>query len=198
MWTISIRSWRLADHLGTAEAMNIKPQQKYLILYRCDARCIQNGGRWHWNGNLSENNYICVLGLLNKHHRLKDLNSSHLLALISRGWKSKIKVSTGWFLLFFFLISCEILFYFLFFWLYFFLFYFILFFNFTILYWFSHISTWIHHTYTRVPHPEPSSLLPPCTIPLVRPGAPAPSIQYHASNQSSEVCEGRISSTTLF
>ena len=102
MWTISIRSWRLADHLGTAEAMNIKPQQKYLILYRCDARCIQNGGRWHWNGNLSENNYICVLGLLNKHHRLKDLNSSHLLALISRGWKSKIKVSTGWFLLFFF------------------------------------------------------------------------------------------------
>ena len=41
-------------------------------------------------------------------------------------------------------------------------FYFIyLFFNFTILYWFCHISTWIHHRYTRVPHPEPSSLLPP-------------------------------------
>ena len=93
--------------------MNIKPQQKYLFLYRGDARCIQNGGRWYWNANLSENNYICVLGLLNKHHRLKDLNSSDLLALISRGWKSKIKVSTGWFLFFFFfLISCEILFYF--------------------------------------------------------------------------------------
>ena len=43
------------------------------------------------------------------------------------------------------------------------------FFNFTILYWFCHISTWICHRYTRVPHPEPSSLLPPCTIPLDRP-----------------------------
>ena len=43
---------------------------------------------------------------------------------------------------------------------------FILFFNFTILYWFCHISTWIHHRHTRVPHPEPSSLLPPHTIPL--------------------------------
>ena len=40
----------------------------------------------------------------------------------------------------------------------------ILFFNFTILYWFCHISTWIHHRYTHVPHPEPSFLLPPCTI----------------------------------
>ena len=35
--------------------------------------------------------------------------------------------------------------------------YFILFFNFTILYWFCHISTLIHHRYTRVPHPEPSN-----------------------------------------
>ena len=59
---------------------------------------------------------------------------------------------------------------------------FLLFFNFTILYWFCHISTWIHHSYTRVPHPEPSSLLPPRTIPLGRPSAPAPSIQYRASN----------------
>ena len=33
-----------------------------------------------------------------------------------------------------------------------------LFFNFTILYWFCHISTWIRHRYTHVPHPEPSSL----------------------------------------
>ena len=30
----------------------------------------------------------------------------------------------------------------------------ILFFNFTILYWFCHISTWIRHRYTCVPHPE--------------------------------------------
>ena len=61
-------------------------------------------------------------------------------------------------------------------------FYFILFFNFTILYWFCHISTWIRHRYTCVPHPETSSLLPPHTILLSRPSAPAPSIQYHASN----------------
>ena len=59
---------------------------------------------------------------------------------------------------------------------------FILFFNFTILYWFCHISTWVRHRYTRVPHPETSSLLPPCTIPLGSPSAPAPSIQYRASN----------------
>ena len=56
------------------------------------------------------------------------------------------------------------------------------FFNFTILYWFCHISTWICHRYTRVPHPEPSSLLPPCTTPLGHPSAPAPSNQYHALN----------------
>ena len=55
-------------------------------------------------------------------------------------------------------------------------------FNFTILYWFCHISKWICHRYTYVPHPEPSSLLPPHTIPLGRPSAPAPSIQYRASN----------------
>ena len=55
-------------------------------------------------------------------------------------------------------------------------------FNFTILYRFCHISKWICHRYTRVPHPEPSSLLPLPTIPLGRHSAPAPSIQYHASN----------------
>ena len=65
---------------------------------------------------------------------------------------------------------------------FFFLIYFILFFNFIILYWFCHISTWIHHRYTRVPHPELSSLLPPRTIPLGRPSAPVPSIQYRALN----------------
>ena len=59
---------------------------------------------------------------------------------------------------------------------------FFFFFNFTILYWFCHISTWIRHRYTRVPHPEPSSLLPPHTITLGHLSAPAPSIQYHASN----------------
>ena len=40
------------------------------------------------------------------------------------------------------------------------------FFYFTILYWFCHTSTWIHHKYTRVPYPKPPSFLPPCTTPL--------------------------------
>jgi len=62
------------------------------------------------------------------------------------------------------------------------IFFIILFFNFTILYWFCHISKWIRHRYTCVPHSEPSSLLPPHTIPLSHPSAPAPSIQYRASN----------------
>ena len=55
-------------------------------------------------------------------------------------------------------------------------------FNFTILYWFCHISKGSCHRYTCVPHPESSSLLSPHTIPLGHPSAPAPSIQYHASN----------------
>ena len=38
------------------------------------------------------------------------------------------------------------------------------------------------HRYTCVPHPEPRSHLPPRTIPLGSLSAPAPSIQYHASN----------------
>ena len=41
---------------------------------------------------------------------------------------------------------------------------FILFLNFTILYWFCQILKWICHRYTCVPHPEPSSLLPPHTL----------------------------------
>ena len=55
---------------------------------------------------------------------------------------------------------------------------FILFLNFTILYWFCQISKWILHRYTCVPHPEPSSLLPPHTILLGCPSAPVPSIQF--------------------
>ena len=50
------------------------------------------------------------------------------------------------------------------------------------MYWFCHTSTWIHHRYTRVPHPEPPSHLPPRTIPLGHPSAPGPSIQYRALN----------------
>ena len=47
---------------------------------------------------------------------------------------------------------------------------------------FSRGSSQKNHRYTCIPHPEPPSLLSPCTIPLVRPSAPAPSIQYHALN----------------
>ena len=36
--------------------------------------------------------------------------------------------------------------------------------------------------YTRVPNPEPLSHVPPHTIPLGHPSAPAPSILYPASN----------------
>ena len=53
-----------------------------------------------------------------------------------------------------------------------------LFFYFTILYWFCHTSTCIHHRCTCVPHPEPPSHLPPHTIPLGHPSAPAPSFLY--------------------
>ena len=59
---------------------------------------------------------------------------------------------------------------------------FFFFFYCTVLYRFCHTSTWICHRYTRVPHPETPSLLPPCTIPLGHPSAPAPSIQYDALN----------------
>ena len=37
---------------------------------------------------------------------------------------------------------------------------------FTILYWFCHTSTWIHHGCTCVPHAEPPSHIPPHPIPL--------------------------------
>ena len=53
---------------------------------------------------------------------------------------------------------------------------------FTVLYWFCHTSTWIHQGCTCVPHPEPPSHLPPRTIPLGYPSAPAPSILYHSLN----------------
>ena len=62
------------------------------------------------------------------------------------------------------------------------LFYFFTLFYFTILHWFCHTSTWIHHGYTRVPHPESPSHLPARTVPLGRLSAPTPSIQYHALN----------------
>ena len=53
---------------------------------------------------------------------------------------------------------------------------------FIILHWFCHTSAWIHHRCTWVPNPEPSSHHPPHILSLGHPSAPAPSIQYHASN----------------
>jgi len=46
-------------------------------------------------------------------------------------------------------------------------------FYFTILYWFCHTLTWIHHECTCVTHPESPSHLPPHPIPLGHPSAPA-------------------------
>ena len=65
---------------------------------------------------------------------------------------------------------------------YWFLIFYYLFIYFTILYWFCHTSTWIHHGCTQVPNPEPPSHLPPYTISLGHPRAPAPSILYPISN----------------
>ena len=72
---------------------------------------------------------------------------------------------------FFFVMLCYIFFFFFFF-----------FFYFTILYWFCHTLTWIYHGCTCVPHPEPPSHLPPHTIPLGHPSAPALSTLYLALN----------------
>ena len=58
---------------------------------------------------------------------------------------------------------------------------FILLFFFTLQYCigFCHTSTWIHHGYTCVPHPEHPSHLPPCTITL--------GVQVHQPQASSIV-----------
>ena len=61
-------------------------------------------------------------------------------------------------------------------------FFFFTLFYFTILYWFCHTSTWVHHGCTWVPNPEPPSHLPHHTISLGHPSAPAPSILYPVSN----------------
>ena len=84
-----------------------------------------------------------------------------------RGTRSQLRSSTAKYINFFFQVSTD---------------FFIFIFFYFIWSWFCHISTWIRHRYTRVPHPEPSSLLPPRTILLGRSSAPAPSIQYRASN----------------
>ena len=55
-------------------------------------------------------------------------------------------------------------------------------FYFTILYWFCHTLTWVHHGCTCDSKHEPPSHLPPHNIPLGHPRAPAPSMLYPASD----------------
>ena len=55
-------------------------------------------------------------------------------------------------------------------------------FNFLLLYNIVLVLPYINMNPPRVLHPEPPSHLPPHTIPLGHPSAPAPSILYHASN----------------
>ena len=55
-------------------------------------------------------------------------------------------------------------------------------FYFTILYWFCHTLTWIHHRCTCVSKHEPPSHLPPHNISLSHHRAPAPSMLYPASD----------------
>ena len=55
-------------------------------------------------------------------------------------------------------------------------------FYFTVLYWFCHTLTWIHHRCIQAPNPESPSHLPPNIISLDHPHAPAPSILYPVSN----------------
>ena len=71
----------------------------------------------------------------------------------------------------------------------------ILFLNFTILYSFCQISKWIRHRYTCIPLPEPSSLLPPHTLPLGRPSARAhysPCFLHSPSSSAITLGGGRI------
>ena len=65
---------------------------------------------------------------------------------------------------------------------YFFKYLFLTLFYFTILYWFCHTLTWIHHGCTCNPKHELPSHFPPRIISLDHPRAPAPSILYPASN----------------
>ena len=55
-------------------------------------------------------------------------------------------------------------------------------FYFTILYWFCHTLTWIHHGCSCVPKHEPPSHLPPYNISLGHPRAPAANMLYPASD----------------
>ena len=58
---------------------------------------------------------------------------------------------------------------------------------FTILYWFCHTPTWIHHRRTGVPHPEPPFHLPPHIIP---PGHPRTDfIRWLSAKESTCQCK---------
>ena len=61
-------------------------------------------------------------------------------------------------------------------------FFFLTLFYFTVLYWFCHALTWIHHGCIQAPNPESPSHLAPHIISLDHLHAPAPSILYPISN----------------
>jgi len=106
---------------------------------------------WIWNNTFLKSRPPC---------NIWDLSTLKKKNCLIFNWNSNLTRHSA-----FHLVTLFVIFFF------FFKFYFILNFNFTILYWFCHISKWIHHRYTCVPHPEPSSLLPPHPIPLGRPSA---------------------------
>ena len=104
-------------------------------------------------------------------------NSKNRLSILGNIWSPILnKTLKKWAFKFLFLF-CFVLFLFVFFFFFSFKITFTLFY-FTILYWFCHTLTWIHHGCTCDPKHEPPSYLPPHNIPLGHPHAPAPSMLY--------------------
>ena len=66
--------------------------------------------------------------------------------------------------------------------IYLFIYLFLTLFYFTILYWFCHTLTWIHHRCRCIPRHEPPSHLPPHNISLGHHHAPIPSMLYPTSD----------------
>ena len=69
-----------------------------------------------------------------------------------------------------------------------FIFIYLFLFYFTVLYWFCHTLTWIHHGCTWVPNPEPHFHLSPHIISLGHPSAPAPARQLKRHRCIEQTC----------
>ena len=70
-------------------------------------------------------------------------------------------------------------------------------FYFTILYWFCHTLTWIHHRCSCVPHPEPPSHLPPHPCPLGHPSAQLTAWRIYLSMKSKPIFLGKGKGKTI-